>query len=85
MRYRAKEIEELVWEQEASGETVPDFCRSRGLQEKTFYVWRQRVKRSNQKFARVQTGVTVKIELADSIKLQVPLESLRSVLEELRR
>lgn len=82
---KQKEIERLVQEQVESGSGVPEFCRSRGLREKTFYVWRQRVKDSGRRFARVQTGVTVSVELPEGIKLQVPLESLQLVLSELRR
>ena len=85
MKYGRKDIERLVTEQNDSGLSVPEFCGSRGLREKTFYVWRQRVKRSVPKFARVQTGVMVSVELEQGIKLQVPLESLGMVLTELKR
>jgi transposase-like protein len=85
MRYGAEQIEQLVKQQGESGVSVPEFCRSQGLSEKTFYVWRQRVKESSNKFARVQTGITVTLELPEGLKLQVPLESLKLVIAELRR
>lgn len=84
MRRKSAEVTRLVREQKASGQSVPEFCAARGLEEKTFYVWRQRTKEGDERFARVRTDRRVELELSSGVTLRVAVEDLKSVLEALR-
>ena len=79
-----KEIETLVEEQERSGESVPAFCATRGLHEKGFYVWRQRVRKHRERFVPVVTGALIEVELEGGIRLKVAKHDLKAVIEALR-
>lgn len=88
MRMKSAESARLVSEQKASGQTVPEFCASRGLDQKTFYVWRQRAKKgSPSRFARVEPAATsrrIELELSGGTLIRIPIEDLKAVLEALR-
>ncbi|MBX7143682.1 MAG: hypothetical protein K1X79_04460 [Oligoflexia bacterium] len=84
MRRSISEITHLVAEQRASGKSVPEFCSERGLPEKQFYVWRQRARATESRFARVQTDQRVELELNGGVTLRVAPEDLKVVLEALR-
>jgi len=77
-------VQQLVDEQERSGKSVPEFCAERGLREKTFYGWRQRVRPSANRFARIATDARVELEIGNGVHLRVAREDLRAVLEALR-
>ena len=50
----------LISEQEASGQTVREFCRERGRGKDSFYRWRKRLREDGAvRFARVETRPTV--------------------------
>lgn len=78
------EIERLVEEQERSGESVRGFCTSRGLTEKSFYVWRQRVRKRKERFVPVVVGERIELELASGVRLKVSKHDLKAVLEALQ-
>ena len=84
MRQQQAKIQQFVDEQERSGKSVPEFCAERGLREKTFYVWRQRVRRSADRFARIATDGRIELEFGNGVRLRVAREDLRAVLESLR-
>ena len=84
MRRSISEITQLVAEQKASGKSVSEFCAGRGLTEKSFYVWRQRARASEPRFARVQTERRIELELLGGVTLRVAPEDLKAVLEALR-
>lgn len=81
---RFKEIEKLVEEQEGSGKSVPEFCAERGLHEKGFYVWRQRVRKQRERFVPVVIGDRIELELEGGIRLKVAKPDLKAVIEALR-
>ena len=79
--------ERIISEQEASGQSVRAFCRQRGYKEHSFYMWRQRLRKSSaMRFALVETGQAVpamlEVVLAGGEKLRIPCEAsaLRLVL-----
>lgn len=82
---KIEEIKRLVEAQELSGQSVPEFCRERGLGEKKFYVWRQRVKKGAGQFVRVESAARVSLELANGRTIRFERELLGSVLQELSR
>ena len=74
----------LVKEQQASGESVPQFCAARGLKEKQFYVWRQRYGvQPEARFVRVSDDKRVELELASGVRLRVAVADLKTVLQAL--
>ena len=84
----------IVGEWRRSRQTIAEFSRSRGLEPKRLYHWTRqeretvpKVLRENEPatacFARVQTGVTVSLELQSGLRLTVAVEGLRAVLREL--
>lgn len=83
MRRNISEIVNIVKEQTLSGQSVPEFCLSRGLAEKRFYVWRQRAKAAEARFARVQTDRRIELELKSGATLKVLADDLKIVLEAL--
>ena len=85
MERRAEEIRRLVEAQRASGQSVPEFCREHGLMEKTFYVWRQRVQKRNDRFARVESGKRIALELRNGSTIRFERDLLGVVLQELSR
>ena len=79
-----EEIERLVDEQERSGQSVPKFCADRGLEEKTFYVWRRRVRDRRARFVPLVVGDRIELELESGVRLKVFQHDLKAVLEALR-
>ena len=79
-----EEIERLVDEQERSGQSVPKFCAGRGLEEKTFYVWRRRVRDRRARFVPLVIGDRIELELENGVRLKVFQHDLKAVLEALR-
>lgn len=79
-----REIEQLVDEQQSSGQSVPAFCRGHGLAEKSFYVWRQRVRQHRERFAPVVVGERVELELQGGVLVKVAKHDLKAVLGALR-
>jgi len=79
-----QEIERLVDEQTRCGQSVPAFCAGRGLQQKSFYAWRRRVRERRDKFVPVVVGDRIEIELDGGIRLKVAKHDLKAVLEALR-
>ena len=75
-------IERVLREQEHSGQSAVDFCRERNIPIMKFYGWRKRRRDKLLGFARVQTSITVMVEVG-SARLHVPLEALKAVLTEL--
>lgn len=80
----SSEIERHLNEQLRSGKSAVAYCQERGIQIGKFYGWKKRKKEVPPGFARVQTGITVQIEVG-AVKLQVPLEALNVVLSELSK
>jgi hypothetical protein len=76
------EIERHLSEQRRSGKSAVAYCEERGIQIGKFYGWKKRRKEPPARFARVQTSITVEIEVG-AAKLLVPLEALNAVLSEL--
>jgi hypothetical protein len=77
-------MEQLIKEQQESGETIAQFCLSRGINDKQFYRWRQRIgKKPEATFALVTSGRRVELELRSGISIRVAVEDLKAVLEAL--
>ena len=88
MIYTAEERLRLIAEQAASGLSVAEFSRQRGLSAKAMYSWQSKVEGRESKpepkqFSRVQSGHKITIELLSGLKLTVSLESLKAVIREL--
>ena len=81
---KSSEIEQHLSEQVRSGKSAAAYCQERGIQIGKFYGWKKRKKEVPSGFARVQTGITVQIEIGTA-KLHVPLEALNAVLSELNK
>jgi len=81
---------QIIGEQEQSGQSVRSFCNQRGVNEHSFYSWRQRLRQQDlpASFALVQTQpqapepVMLEIALRSGHRLRLPAESgtLRLVL-----
>lgn len=80
----SSEIERHLDEQRRTGKSAAAYCRERGIQIGKFYSWKKRKKEVSPGFARVQTDITVQIEIG-AVKLHVPLETLNAVLSELNK
>jgi len=80
----SSEIERHLKEQVRSGKSATAYCQERGISIGKFYSWKKRRKEAPSSFARVQTGITVQIEVG-AVKLHVPLEALHVVLSELNK
>jgi hypothetical protein len=79
------EIERHLEEQRRSGKSAVEYCRERGISIGKFYSWRKRNQQNAPSgFARVQTTITVQIEVS-GVKVHVPLEALNVVLSELSK
>lgn len=85
MRRKGEEIQRLVEAQVKSGQSVPVFCREHGLSEKSFYVWRQRVRERGGQFVRVESGKRIVLELANGKTIRFDRDLLGAVLMELSR
>jgi hypothetical protein len=77
----------IISEQEASGQSVREFCRQRVLKEHSFYMWRKRLRKPRAMcFALVETNqalpAMMEVMLAGGEKLRIPCEAsaLRLVL-----
>ena len=79
-----RDIERLVAEQESSGQSVPLFCGERGFNEKSFYVWRQRVRKHRERIVPVVITDRVELELEGGVRLKVGKQDLKAVLAALR-
>lgn len=84
MRYSETEIERMIEEQEQSGKSIAEYCAGRGLERKTFYVWRQRAKKGSGRFVKVGGEKRVELELSGGVRLHVAVEDLAVVLGALR-
>jgi len=98
MRDRRSYWLRLVSEQEASGESVRQFCRGRQVNEHSFYRWRRRLSEEQEpvRFALVETGalsesggeVPLELVLTNGERLRIASEVnaglLRTVLGVLR-
>ena len=84
----------ILEESKMSGQSIAEFCRGRGLEPKRLYHWvrqerdgggatEKKKSAVTPGFARVQTGVTVSLELRSGLRLTVAVEGLRAVLREL--
>ena len=80
----SSEIERHLNEQVRSGKSATAYCQERGISIGKFYGWKKRSKEVPSSFARVQTGITVQIEVG-AMKVHVPLEALNVVLSELNK
>jgi hypothetical protein len=80
----SSEIERHLNEQRRSGKSAAAYCQERGIAVGKFYGWKKRKKEVPLGFARVQTDITVQIEIG-AVKLHVPLEALNAVLSELNK
>lgn len=81
-------IERHLSEQRQSGKSAAAYCSERGISVVKFYRWKKRHSERRLSpatgFARVQTSITVQIEV-EGAKLCVPLEALNAVLSELAK
>lgn len=85
MRRKLAEIKTLVKAQKESGQSVPEFCAEHGLEEKTFYVWRQRASQPQpERFVRVNGERRVELELRGGIIVRVSPEDVKAVVEALK-
>lgn len=80
---KRKYWEQHVKGQERSGESIPEYCRQAGINEKSLSYWRNKLKRS---FARVETEAgSIEIELPGGARLRmsagIPADTLRQLLE----
>jgi hypothetical protein len=80
---KRKYWERHVKGQERSGESIPEYCRQAGINEKSLSYWRGKLKRN---FARVETeSGGIEIELPGGARLRlsasVEADTLRQVLE----
>jgi transposase-like protein len=83
----------LIAEQEASGQTIREFCKERGIGDQCFYYWRKRVRKSESvQFALLKTVASappLELILASGEQLRigngVDAATLRLVLEAVRR
>jgi hypothetical protein len=83
-----------IAEHEKSNQSVREFCRQRGLNEHSFYMWRQRLREQPVSFALVETRTSnaaanqpIEIVLAGGERIRVPADaaSLQLVLNTLRQ
>jgi len=78
------EIQRHLAEQQRSGVSMAAYCSEHGIPAGKFYSWKKRKGKRPTGFARVQTSITVQIEI-EGAKLSVPLEALNIVLSELAK
>lgn len=84
MKRSGAEISRLVVEQKTSGQSVPSFCRERGINEATFYSWRTRKPEGDARFTRVSSEQRrIELELSSGITIRIAPEDLKAVLEAL--
>ena len=74
----------VVKEQEASGESVTEYCTKRGIRINKFYNWRSKLKAEGGGFARVETSKRVSLELEGGTIIRVEVSDLKVVLLALR-
>ena len=86
--------QQVIAEQEKSGQSVRAFCREHGLGEHSLYMWRQRLQRETPvTFALVETRTAaaepamLELLLSSGDRLRLPAEpaTLRTVLAALRQ
>lgn len=85
---------ERIAQQETSGQSVPAYCRGRGLKEHAFYWWRRRLREQSTavRFALVETKraeetvAPIELVLASGDLLRIPhnVATLKLVLSVLR-
>mgnify|MGYP000335364769 CR=1 FL=1 len=95
MAITLSEREELQREQSLSGQSIAEYCRTRGLSPKSFYNWRKSkvqapagMQVAESRFVRVDGGaeaeVTLEVPSARGvIKMRVSVEHLCSVIDAL--
>jgi transposase-like protein len=75
---RRDQWSQRIAQQEASGESIREFCSQRGLSENAFYAWRQRLrKQAPVKFALVDTkapAAPLQVILRSGERLQIPAD-----------
>lgn len=91
---RSQQWRKRIAQQAESKQTIRAFCRERGIDEHSFYIWRQRLREQPASFALVETrstapasaGQTIEVLLAGGDRLRIPSEAatLRLVLNALR-
>ena len=74
----------LVKEQEASGESVTEYCAKRRIRPNNFYNWRSKLRSDGPGFARVETTKRISIELEGGIIIRVEVSDLKAVMLALR-
>lgn len=86
--------QQVIAQQEKSGQSVRAFCRERGIGEHSLYMWRQRLQRETPvTFALVETKraaaepAMLELLLASGDRLRIPAETntMRMVLAALRQ
>ncbi|MEM8665867.1 MAG: transposase [Planctomycetota bacterium] len=86
-RYSAEQWAAWFEECDASGLTIAEFCRVKGVSVNSYYVWRRKLRdaASEPAFVAVEIAATnlIQIDLPGGATLRVPnhAESLRPVLE----
>lgn len=87
MRYSTEQQQSVLMEQEKSGLNISQYCKQKGLSDKLVYKWRKRrLEPLGGNFAQVITEPRrekITIRLSDGIELQVPVNLLKTVLQEL--
>ena len=78
-----EERERLISEQKRSGLTIAEFSRERGIPAHRLYGRRKREGKEDRsgRFVRVGKGTEVTVIVSESLKVEVPVERLREVLE----
>jgi hypothetical protein len=98
IRRNEKQWREIIAAQEASGQTVLAYCRGKGFSDKSFYMWRRRVKGKlnarTEKFMEVVSSIenpgekgVLRVYTPRGYRLEVPrglnTDTLRTVLKAL--
>ena len=76
--------ETIVKEQEASGESVAEYCAKRRIRPNNFYNWRSKVRAERPGFARVESSKRIRLELEGGTAIRVEISDLKEVLAALK-
>ena len=74
----------IVKEQEASGESVGEYCAKRRIRPNNFYNWRKKLRVDGPGFARVESSKRIRLELEGGTAIRVELSDLKEVLAALK-
>lgn len=74
----------IVKEQEASGESVTEYCAKRRIRPNNFYNWRSKVRSEGPGFARVESSKRIRLELEGGTAIGVEISDLKEVLAALK-